>query len=100
MVVGGMVRVVVVVVVVEAKQGEVVVGCSLCVVMGATRKSVYHQKRFHGCIFFDPLPPSIFHGRCLLLTSTSFTMTHWNRLTIKTLHGSCFLLFGKSDAHN
>ena len=38
-------------------------GCSFGVVMGATRKSVYHQKRYHGSIFFDPLPPSIIHGR-------------------------------------
>ena len=29
----------------EAMQGEIVVGCSFCVVMGATRKSFYHQKR-------------------------------------------------------
>ena len=28
--------------------------------MGATRKSFYHQKQFHGSIFLDLLPPNIF----------------------------------------
>ena len=37
--------------------------------MGATRKSVYHQKR---SIFFDPLPRSIFLGRSFF--------THGNEL--------------------
>ena len=61
---GGVVAVVAVVVVgvVEAMQGEVVVGWSFCVVMGATRKRFHHRKRFHGSIFFDPLPPNFFHG--------------------------------------
>ena len=47
----------VLVVVVEAMQGEVVVGCLFCVVTGAIRKSFYHKKRFHGSILLDPLPP-------------------------------------------
>ena len=38
-------------------EGEVVVGCSRCVVMGVIRKGFYHQKRFHGSIFLEPLPP-------------------------------------------
>ena len=58
--------------------------------MGATGKSVYHQKRFHGSIFFDPLPPSIFHGRSFLPMATSSTVTLRNRRTHRTLHGSFF----------
>ena len=57
-------------------------------VMGATRKSFYHQKRFHGSIFLDPLPPNIFHGRSFLPIATSSSVAHWNRCTCKTLHGS------------
>ena len=63
-------------------------GCSFGVVMGATRKSVYHQKRFHGSIFFDPLPRSILLG---MATSSSVTLR--NCRTRRTLHGSFFLLF-------
>ena len=78
-------------------------GCSFGVVMGATRKSVYHQKRFHGSIFFGPLPPSIFQGRSFLPIATSSSMTLWNRRARKTLHGSSlspFRLFATSDAHD
>ena len=67
-------------------------GCSFGVVMGATRESVYHQKRFHGSIFFDPLPPSIFHGRSFLPIATSSSVTLRNRRTRRTLHGSFFLI--------
>ena len=70
---------VVVVVVVEAMQGEVVLGCSFCVVMGATRKSFYDQKRFHGSIFLDPLPPNIFHG------TSFFTHRNERRPRLKSL---------------
>ena len=56
-------------------------GCSFCVVMGATRKSVYHQKRFHGSIFFEPFPPSMIHGRCFLPIATSSSMILRNRRT-------------------
>ena len=89
-----------VVVVVEAMQGEVVIGCSFCVVMGATRKSFYHQKQFHRSIFLDPLPPNRFHGTSFLPTATSSSMTLWNRRTRKTLHGSSFSPFATSDAHD
>ena len=68
-------------------------GCSFGVVMGATRKSVYHQKRFHGSIFFDPLPPSIFDGTSFLPMATSSSVARRNRCTRRTLHGSFFLLF-------
>ena len=98
-VVGGVVGVVGVVVVPEARQGEVVVGCSFCVVMGATRKSFYNQKRFHGSIFFDPLPPNIFHGRSFLPIATSSSKTLRNRHTRKTLHGGSFSSLETSDAH-
>ena len=50
-------------------------GYSFGVVMGATRISVYHQKQFHGSIFFGLSPPSIFHGRSFLPIATSSSMT-------------------------
>ena len=77
------------VVVLETMQAEVVVGCSLCLVKGATRKSVYQQNRFHQSIFLDSLPPNLFHGSSFSPIATSFSMTHWNGCTRKTLHGSC-----------
>ena len=39
------------------------------VVMGAIRKSFYHQKRFHGSFFLAPLP-IMFHGRSFSPTAT------------------------------
>ena len=62
-------------VVVEAIGGEVV-GCSCRVVMGAVRKSFYHQKRFHESFLLEPLPPQ--H-----LLSWEALFTHRNEL----LHG-------------
>ena len=52
--VGVVVGVAVVVVVLEAMQGEVVVGCSFCVVMRATGKSFYQQKRLQRSSYLDP----------------------------------------------
>ena len=75
-------------------------GCLFGVVMGATRKSVYHHKRFHGRIFFDLLPSSKFHGRSFLPIATSSSMTLGNRRSDKALHGSSFPPLATSDAHD
>ena len=47
---------------VAAMQGEVIIGWSSFVVMGATRKSFYHEKWFYRSMFLGLLPPNIFHG--------------------------------------
>ena len=86
--------------VVEAMQGEVVVGCSACVVMGAARKCFHQQKRFHVSIFLDLLPPNIMHGRTFLPIATRFSMTQWNCCTCKTLDGSSFPPFATSDTYD